>query len=38
MALTDLTNTTWVLNDTLSSYPGGTYTIKTYNISITTET
>lgn len=38
MALTDLTNTTWVLNDTLSSYPGGTYNIKTYNINITTET
>jgi len=38
MALTDLTNTTWILNDTLSSYPGGTYTTKTYNINITTET
>lgn len=38
MALTDLTNTTWILNDTLSSYPGGTYNLKTYNINITTET
>lgn len=37
MALTDLTNTTWVLNSSLSSYPGGTYNKKTYNINITTE-
>ena len=38
MAITDLTNTTWILNNTLSSYPGGTYTTKTYSINITTET
>lgn len=37
MALTDLTNTTWVLNNALSSYPGGTYSAKTYNINIVTE-
>lgn len=38
MAITDLTNTTWVLNSSLSSYPGGTYNTKTYNVNITTET
>lgn len=38
MALTDLTDTTWTLNSTLTSYAGGTYSIKTYNVNITTET
>lgn len=38
MALTDLTGTTWTLNDSLTSYAGGTYSIKWYNVSITTET
>lgn len=38
MALTDLTGTTWTLNDSLTSYAGGTYSLKTYSVNITTET
>lgn len=38
MALTDLTGTTWTLNDTLTSYAGGSYSLKTYSVNITTET
>lgn len=38
MALTDLTGTTWTLNDTLTSYAGGSYSRKTYNVNITTDT
>lgn len=36
MAITDLTGTTWTLNSSLTSYAGGTYTKKSYNINITT--
>lgn len=35
MSLSDLTGTSWVLNSSLTSYAGGTYTIKTYNVNIT---
>lgn len=38
MALSDLTGTTWRLNSSLTSYAGGSYTRKTYNVNITTET
>ena len=36
MALTDLTGTTWTLNDSLTSYAGGSYSTKTYSVNITT--
>lgn len=36
MAITDLTGTTWTLNSSLTSYAGGTYSKKSYNINITT--
>lgn len=36
MAITDLTGTTWKLNSTLSTYPGGTYTEKNYALNIST--
>lgn len=38
MALTDLTGTTWTLNDSLTSYAGGTFAMKTYSVNIETET
>lgn len=34
MAITDLTGTTHALNSTLTSYAGGTYSIKTYQVNI----
>lgn len=37
MALTDLTNTAWVLNNQLSSYAGGSSSVKRYNVDIVTE-
>lgn len=37
MSLSDLTGTKWVLNNSLSSYAGGSYTIKFYNVNITTD-
>lgn len=37
MALTDLTDTVWKLNDALATYPEtGSYSIKTYNVDIVT--
>lgn len=36
MAITDLTGTTWTIGDTLTSYPMGTYSLKTYALNITT--
>ena len=36
MAITDLTGTTHALNSTLTSYAGGTYSIKTYQVNIET--
>lgn len=38
MALTDLTGTTWALNDALTSYAGGSYSRKVYNVNMTTDT
>lgn len=38
MALTDLTGTTWTLNESLTSYAGGSYSKKAYSVNITTET
>lgn len=38
MALTDLTGTTWTLNDALTSYAGGSHSVKTYNVNMTTDT
>lgn len=37
MAISDLTGTRWVLNNALTSYAGGTYTMKTYSINIVTD-
>ena len=37
MVLTDLTNTAWVLNNQLSSYAGGSYSVKNYGVNIVTE-
>ena len=34
--LSDLTNTSWVLNSQLSRYAGGTYTLKEYTVNIHT--
>lgn len=38
MAITDLTGTTWTLNSSLMSYAGGSYSLKTYVVNITTDT
>ena len=37
MAITDLTGTKWALKASLISYPGGTYTLKSYSVNITSD-
>lgn len=37
MAISDLTDTSWELKSSLISYAGGSYSLKTYNVNITTE-
>lgn len=36
MSISDLTNTKWSLKSSLMTYPGGTYTVKTYDVNIST--
>lgn len=36
MALSDLTNTTWTINESLTSYAGGSSVMKQYSINILT--
>ena len=35
MAITDLTGTKWVLNNSLTAYAGGSYSFKNYDVNIT---